>query len=473
MSVGLLDVVKNFGDFPASGMVPHVSQLSYLGQEGARNGTDFYDTAYNDGRVDERGYRQVRSIRERSYERRLMEASRLIRRAFEGDSYAILDLQHAMRGRGRFVEALSISDFPNLFGDIIDRAVLANYRETPYTWNLVANKATVADFRQVKRFRIDYGTKAPTVAIEMGGPYPEEKIADNAAAGTTGQASGTPNTAGYYAYNIQKYGKRMPFFWETMINDDLNAIKDVPARFGRAMRRGEERFVTNLYANNTTFFSAANFKNTVVAANAGGPYTADNPPLSITALAEAMTVMANQRDLDGEPIEIEAVVLVVPPALKVTAQNILNADYFWANELGGTVLPTTAAPTASGTRLNVANWARNVVKLAVNYYLPIVDATHGATGWYLFAEPAGGRPALEFGHLRGHETPELFMKLPNSVAISEGGMGPGPGPAMGTQNMNPIEGDFDTDSIHYKIRHCWGGVTIDPLMAAYSNGSGS
>ena len=95
-----------------------------------------------------------------------------------------------------------------------------------------------------------------------------------------------------------------------------------------------------------------------------------------------------------------------------------------------------------------------------------VADTHAAI-WYLFADPKGGRPALEFGKLRGHEQPELFMKLPNSVAVGEGAMGPGPGITPGTMNMNPMEGDFDTDSIHYKIRHCFGGVTIDPLMSTY------
>jgi hypothetical protein len=369
----------------------------------------------------------------------------------------------------RFREAMSISDFPNLFGDVIDRAVLANYRETPYIWNMIANQSTVNDFRAVKRFRVDYGTASVTTPIEQGGPYPETFISDNA------QAAGTYNNTGYYEYVLKKYGKRMPFFWETFINDDLNALKDTPARFGRAMRRSEERFVASLFANNTTFFNAANFKNIVNASNAGGIYTANNPQLSITSLAQAMVVMSNQKDKDGEPIEIEAVTLVVPPSLKVTAQNILNADYFWANDQGGTVIPPAGGSGAydSAQRLNVANWARNIVKLAVCYYLPIVDATYGNQGWYLFADPNGGRPALEFGKLRGHENPELFMKLPNSVAIGEGPFGPGPGLTPGTTNQNPMEGDFDTDAIHYKVRHVFGGTTIDPIMAVYSNGSGA
>lgn len=476
---GFMEVLKNIGDF-ASGareLQPHVTSITAPGRTGAQfDGSDMREGLYTPWRGTqtdrEPGMVPVRvppkgDPRRRAYEQDFHEASKLFLSALNGNSYARLMVRDAMYGG--FREALSISDFPNLFGDIIDRAVLANYKETPYTWNMIANDSDVADFRQVKRFRIDYGTAPNTTPIAPGSPYPEDKVSDAAQQAGTYVPPGATEGVGYYAYNLNKYGKRMPFFWETFINDDLNAIKDVPARFGRGMRRGEEFFVTSLYANNTNFFNASNFANTVVAANTpGNVYTANNPPLSITALAQAMVVMSLQRDKDNQPIDIESMVLVVPPALKVTAQNILNADYFWANDQGGTI-----GSDGSLQRLNVANWARNIVKLAVCYYLPIVDGTYGNQGWYLFSDPNSGRPALEFAHLRGRKNPELFMKLPNSVAIGEGNMGPGAGPAIGTMNQNPMEGDFDNDAIHYKIRHVYGGVTIDPLMAVFSNGSGN
>lgn len=469
--IGFMDVVKNWGDFDPRRNYEPVDgfNIGYMGRESSRprdlnlvnREFDGSSNTYSDS---EAGYRVLRPVgkeaalhQKRAYERRMIEAMRLVTSAFNGNEYARLNLKNAVLSPVFAREALGISDFPKLFGDVIDRAVLSNYLETPYTWNQVAKLSTVSDFREVKRFRIDHGTGIGLLdgsgnlqPVEMGGPYPEDKLTD-----------------GLFQYRVQKYGRRMPFFWETFINDDLNAIKDTPARFGRAMRRMEEYFVTKLYAGNLTFFSNVN-KNIVNAANSGSPYTANNPPLSITALAQALVVMSLQRDLDNGPIDIEAVTLVIPPSLKVTAQNILNADYFWANDQGGTL-----SGTSSAQRLNVRNWAKNIVSLAVNYYLPIVDTLNGQTSWYLFSDPNSGRPALEFGKLRGHENPDLFMKLPNSVAIGEGTMGPGMGAIPGTTNMNPTEGDFDTDSIHYKIRHVFGGTQIDPLMAVFSNGTNS
>ena len=463
------DVLKNWGDFS-----PRITGLPATSQHSAHEG-------FNPGRlssvelgewsgaprtVNEPGFanmtHRVREVysdtwRRRRYETRLAEAARLIHRGFNGAKRDLLNLQ----------EAMSIGDFPNLFGDVIDRAVLANYQETPYTWNMIANEAEVNDFRPVKRFRVDGGTGllGPTdpaltafgglVPLERGANYPEDFL----------------QVPAPYTYELFKRGKRMPFYWETFVNDDLQAIKDTPARFGRGARREEEYFCTALFANNATFFNATN-KNVVTAALVGDGGS-DNPALSIHSLQRAMIVMMKQVDTTGQPISIEAMTLVVPPSLKVVAQNILKTDYVFMADQGGTVqIPGGSTNQMLAQMLHAMNWAKNIVRLAVNYYLPIIDTTFGNTGWYLFANPESGRPALEMGFLRGHKTPELFMKLPNAVAIGEGQMGPGPGVMPGTANANPMEGDFDTDSIHYKVRTVKGGCLLDPLMAVFSTGVG-
>jgi hypothetical protein len=104
---------------------------------------------------------------------------------------------------------------------------------------------------------------------------------------------------------------------------------------------------------------------------------------------------------------------------------------------------------------------KNRVRLSVDPYIPIVaSSSNGSTSWFLFANPNNGRPALEIGFLRGHESPEIFIKAPNAQRVGGG-------------NVNPMDGDFDTDSIQYKVRHVLGGVTQDNKMSVASNGSGS
>lgn len=325
-------------------------------------------------------------------------------------------------------EAMTTSDFPFLFGDVLDRQLLANYLETPQTYRNFTKVGRVRDFRTVKRF-VTSGAEGVLSVVNEQAEYPEVAL---------GEAK--------YSYAVKKYGRRIPFSWETMINDDLDALKDVPARFGRAARRTEQKFVTNLYCGtagpDTTFYNAGNFSNVITG----------NPVLSIAALQTAMTILAAQTDSDSEPIFIDAVELVVPPALEIVAKNILNAIQLNMLTSGG----GTSAQT-----LETVNWMKDRVRLSVDPYIPIVaSSSNGSTSWFLFASPNNGRPALEIGFLVGNESPAIFIKAPNATRVGGG-------------NVNPMDGDFDTDSIQYKVRHVLGGATLDNKMSVASNGSGS
>ncbi|HEY7274304.1 MAG TPA: hypothetical protein VH502_16345 [Actinoplanes sp.] len=328
----------------------------------------------------------------------------------------------------RLQEAMTTSDFANLFGDIIDRQMLARYQHMPVMWQSVAKRNTVRDFRTVKRFTLD-GGEAVLTEVPQESEYPAASLAD-----------------GGYEYSVKKYGRRLPISWESFINDDLDALSDLPGRLANAARFSEERFVTDLFAGSTgpdsTFFSSGH-ANIVTA----------NPVLSVAGLTTAFTVLAAQVDTDGNPIFVNGVVLMVPPALKVAATNILNATEILAADGGG---------DGTGTnQLRVANWLTNDVTLVVNPWLPVVSSSsNGNTSWYLFADPNTGRPAMEVGFLRGHETPELFQKSPNAVRVGGG-------------TVDPLDGDFETDSTDHKVRHVFGGTLMDYKSAVASNGTGS
>jgi hypothetical protein len=353
------------------------------------------------------------------YQRSLLEAAKLI-----------ADVESGRKPMHRLQEAMSTSDFPLLFGDILDRQLLGRYQEWPTAWPKIAKKGSVRDFRTVSRFTVD-GAEAVLTKVKQGSEYPEAALAD-----------------ARYQYFVEKYGRRVPFLWETFVNDDLDGLRETPNRLAKAARMTEEKFATTLYAASTgpnaTFFASGN-KN-LVTAGAGAA-------LSVTSLQAAFTLLWSQTDADGNPIYISNVRLVVPPALAVVARNILNATQIWAAAGGGV---GTAAD-----QLHSANWmAAEITELIVNPWLPIVTTTGtvGATAWYLFADPnEAGRPAIEIGFLRGHDTPELFVKEPNAMRV-------GGGPVAAE------DGDFDTDGINYKVRHVIGGTLMEPKMAVASPG---
>jgi len=334
----------------------------------------------------------------------------------------VAEIFQGSRPSSHFREAMTTSDFPLLFGDIIDRMLLAGYAETPTTYRDYAKVNTVKDFRTVNRFAID-GSEATLAVVPQQSEYPESSLSDSR-----------------YQYAVQKYGRRIPFSWETIIDDDLGAFKDIVERMGRAARRTEERFATDLFVNSTgpdpTLYSVGN-------AN----IITGNPALSVAGLQAGMTTFGNQKDADGEPIFVDGIHLVVPPALEITALNILNALEIRALTSGG---------GDAAQNVVAANWMKARITLHVNYYLPIINTTTPNSAWYLFANPNTGRPALEVGFLQGHEQPEVFIKSPNAMRVGGG--------------EDPMAGDFDTDSIEYKVRHVLGGTTIDPKATAASTG---
>ena len=300
------------------------------------------------------------------YKRALAEAAELVAGVYKGRTPMY-----------RLQEAMSTSDFPLLFGDILDRQLLGLYQEWPAHWPLVAKRGTTRDFRTVSRFATD-GAEAVLAVVPQGSEYPEAAMTETR-----------------YQYSVQKYGRRIPFLWETFINDDLDGLRNTPERIAKAARMSEEKFATDLYANvagpDATFFSAGN--GNLVTAGAGSA-------LSITSLTAAFTLLWSQKDKDGNPIMSGQVRLVVPPALAVTAKNLMNATQLLAAAGGG-------VGTASD-QLTVQNWVPGeIAQLVINPWIPIISTTgtFGATSWYLFADPGVGRPAIEMGFLRGKESP--------------------------------------------------------------------
>ena len=321
-------------------------------------------------------------------------------------------------------EAMTTSDFPYLFGEVLDRQLLAGFKDTPQVMARVLRRSTVRDFRTVHRYEISDGDQKLEVVAEKG-----EYLASDR------------DEAKYY-YAIKKYGRQFDISWEAIINDDLGALKDTPMRFAKAARRTEEFVLTSL------FFNAAGALDAYFSvANGGAAVT--NTPLTIANLETAVEAMAAYRDQGASPIMNKPKYLMIPPALEFTARQILtSANKMW-------VMSTVAATVPYPTTNVLAQYG---LEILINPWLPIIvtTGTLGATSWALFSDP-GDIAAGEVGFLSGHETPELFMKSSDQVTVG-GGL------------ADPMGGDFATDNIFYKVRHCLGGVTLSGRAGFASDG---
>jgi len=310
-------------------------------------------------------------------------------------------------------EALTTSDFPIMFGDVLDRQVLAAYKAVDPVWKVFVKKSTNKDFKPAYRFAITGGDQHLDLVAEKG-----EYLA-------------SPRDEAKFELSVKKYGRQFDISWEALVNDDLGALKDTPTRFARAAVRTEHRVVTTLYARNAVTYTGAHGN---MAAGA----------LTIANLETGFESMAAMVDDNGEPIMNRAKYLVVPPALEMTALAILNSMTMMRADAGAPApYPTTNVIAKAG------------LTLVIDPYLPVIDTTDGATGWYLFADP-NDIAALEVAWLRGHERPEICMKASDKVTVGGG-------------SINPMSGDFATDNVLYRVREVFGGVALD-YRATYGGG---
>lgn len=336
------------------------------------------------------GYR--RRMASADYRARVAEAGRLFMRATNGDEHARADIK----------ESMSTSDFPYLFGDFLYRRLVAQYQARPPVWQQFATRTTVRDFRKQKL--IDFlGGAGLLDDIDEYDEYPLRDMSDNE-----------------IEIAVGKKGARIRWSWEMQINDDLGAFQRAPGQLSRGSRSTEDHTVTSVLADSNGPKAWLS------------PVTGAGTALSQDSLNTGLEKLNTAVDADGNPIDVGNPVLVIPPALQLTAQAILRTT-----EIRQTSSSKTAIQSGNGLLLTP--------DVVVNRWLPAIDTTHGSTAWYLLPGPDSPRPAVFAAFLMGHETPELRTKVDGGQYVGGG-------------DVPPEEGSFENDDVQYRIRHVVGGA---------------
>lgn len=334
-------------------------------------------------------------------------------------------------------EALTTSDFPLLFGDVLDRQILAGYKAVDPVWKKIVRMGTVNRlFPHVggKRFAIHGGNAVLPLVGEKG-----EYLARN------------KEEVKYDVY-CYKRGAQFDISWETLLADDLGALKDTPEVFAWAAINTDHWLATSTYAGDLGTHALGNLYASVAS---GGPANEVNSgilPLTIRNLEATVALMNMFRDRSLTiPIKNRPKYLVVPPALEFTARQILtSAVKMWVESPGA---GETARPFPMTNVIPQMG-----LELIIDPWLPIVDTDYGDYSWYLFAAP-NDIAAIEFDRLKGHERPEICMKASDKVTLGGGPIG-------------PLDGDFGTDNVLYRVRLCVGANKLD-WRATYQQAPGA
>lgn len=311
-------------------------------------------------------------------------------------------------------ETGSPSDFPQIMADVQHKLLIDAFRGFPSPYDRYCKVSDVTDFKPHNR---EWLSEAEDLLeITPAAPYQNTPMKDRA-----------------YALTAKTYGRIFQLLRKTVINDDLNAFKSIPQKFGRSAKRklaktAVQPLETNgtAYDGNALFTSGhANMSSTALTADATG----------IAAVQAGIAAIEVSTDPDsGEIMGAKAKYLLVAPALRQTAAWLLSQ---------------TEVRFGSSSGLTKNPLLNENLELLVEPML-----TQFTSRWYLLADPEQV-PTLELAYLSGQKEPELFVAESKALRAAGGGRD---------------EFGYEYDDIQYKVRWDW-AITAAMYQGAYKGGS--
>jgi hypothetical protein len=297
----------------------------------------------------------------------------------------------------------TLASFSFLLGTSMNKRLLNEYQAWPSEWSKFASVVPIKDFKQQDRIRLASFGSLPVVNEDT--PYTTVSLTDTRA-----------------TYKAQKYGNIVAISREVIVNDDLQAIRQIPHKLAVAAAYTLAEFVygflstgrtATIYDGNTLFDPAA------------GPFSHGHnrrvDALATAGLTLGITTMKEQANMAGKRIGLKPSYLVVPPELEFTALQLIKS--------GG--LP--------GGNQNDVNPVMGYCEVIVSPQL--TDTLE----WYLVADPRLV-DTVEVGFVGGQVNPVLLVQ------------------------DQPLFGlNFTQDVISYKVRHEYGGAIVD-YRGFYSGG---
>jgi len=298
---------------------------------------------------------------------------------------------------------VTTASFSFLLGTSMNKRLLKDYQAWPAEWRRFCSEVPIKDFKQQDRIRL--GAFGSLSQVAEDAPYTELTLTDTRA-----------------IYHAAKYGNIVAVSREVIVNDDLHAVRQIPAKLAVAAAYTLAEFVYGFLSTGRTAFI---YDGQTLFDAAAGPYNHGHnrsaAALSSQAMQTGVTTMKEQTNLAGKRIGLKPSFLVVPPELEFQAMTIVKS--------GG--LP--------GGNFNDINPMLGYCEVVVSPQLV------NALEWYLVADPRMV-DTVEVGFVGGQVNPVLLVQ---------------DSPLMGL--------NFTQDVISYKIRHEYGGAVVD-YRGFYSGG---
>jgi len=262
--------------------------------------------------------------------------------------------------------AFSTMSLPYILSNVANKMLLDGYNYAEDTWRRICKISSVNDFKQHTRHR-------------MTGDFKFQEV------GADGELKHGTVSEQQFTQQADTHGIMFSLTRQAIINDDLSAFAAIPREIG--MGAGEaiaDAVWTLILSNPSSFFASGN----------GNYATGSTTALDVDALTAAELLFLDQTKPNGRPLGISPSILLVPSALKVTAEQLMNSL-----QLNETTTANAGKP--------VNNPHAGKFDIASSSYLGNSSFTgYSALAWYLFADP-NRLAAFEVAFLNGVDRPTV------------------------------------------------------------------
>lgn len=249
-----------------------------------------------------------------------------------------------------------------ILGTVGNKLLLDSFTQVAATYSQIAQTSSFNNFLTYTQYR-----------LTAGGGY--EKV------GNKGEIQHADLGEESYTNRLDTRGKMVTLSRQDIINDDLGALSQMFRILGRDAGLGLEETVYDAFMEGSDVIFTSGRGNRKTSAG-----------LSLTTLQAADAALMAQTNENGKPIYAMGSILVVPPALKATA----DALYVSENIVAGNSAALPSANTLRGRMVPVTS-----PFLALSSIAGYSDTT-----WYVFANPALV-PFLQVAFLQGKQQPTV------------------------------------------------------------------
>ncbi len=265
---------------------------------------------------------------------------------------------------------LSTVDIPNVLANVINKSMLSGIQMVADPTDAISRVVAARDFRP--QYFISLLASGEFADVKANGEVENLALSDKR-----------------YENSAKMRGMELRIGYETIANDDMNAIQEVPKLMGRKAGLRKQKIFFDAF---TTAAAAASPNNL--------PGVSSNPALNLAGLDKGCAAFRGLKDDDNDPIGAFPKFLIVPPALEGTALSLVQASEI--------VSGSTGESTGLAIVPNIKRYASRF-EVVTSEYLGAASpfsSNWGDKKWTLLADPSD-IPLMILSYYQNQKTPTI------------------------------------------------------------------